>query len=101
MRTLARISSLSRRRLLGTAVVAGTLMLTPLSAPTTVAAAGTQATECADGAPTAARQAHPGHDEHAAEPNEISEARARAMDADLRARLDKLRTAGRSTAAAA
>ncbi|MEW2073310.1 hypothetical protein ACFZAG_32395 [Streptomyces sp. NPDC012403] len=47
------------------------------------------------------RQARPGHDEHAAEPNEISEARARAMDADLRARLDKLRTAGRSTAAAA
>ncbi|MET7294012.1 M43 family zinc metalloprotease [Streptomyces griseoloalbus] len=101
MRTLARISSLSRRRLLGTAVVAGTLMLTPLSAPTTVAAAGTQATECADDAHTAARKAHPGHGEHAAEPNAISEARAQAVDADLRARLDKLRAHGRSTATAA
>ncbi|GAA3493145.1 zinc metalloprotease [Streptomyces prasinosporus] len=103
MRTLARISSLSRRRLLGTAVVAGTLMLTPLSAPTGVAAAGTPAAECAEGAPahSAARKAHPGHEEHAAEPNEISEARARAMDADLRAKLDKLRATGRSTATTA
>ncbi|CAL9590133.1 zinc metalloprotease [Streptomyces sp. Tu 3180] len=101
MRTLARISSLSRRRLLGTAVVAGTLMLTPLSAPTGVAAAGTLTAECAEDAHSAARKAHPGHEEHAAEPNEISEARARAMDADLRAKLDKLRASGRSTATAA
>ncbi|GHH94785.1 zinc metalloprotease [Streptomyces capillispiralis] len=102
MRTLARISSLSRRRLLGTAVVAGTLMLTPLSAPTTVAAADTtRSAECADDAHTAAREAHPGHGEHAAEPNEISAARAQAMDADLRAKLDRLRATGRSTATAA
>ncbi|GGP36197.1 M43 family zinc metalloprotease [Streptomyces calvus] len=99
MRTLARISSLSRRRLLGTAVVAGTLMLSPLSAPTGVAAAGTlTAAECAEDVHehSAARKAHPGHEKHAAEPNEISEARAQAMDADLRARLDKLRASGRS-----
>ncbi|MFD5774710.1 zinc metalloprotease [Streptomyces fungicidicus] len=101
MRTLARISSLSRRRLLGTAVVAGTLMLTPLSAPTTVAAEGARTAECADDAPTAAREARPGHGEHTAEPNEISEARAQAMDRELRAKLDKLRSAGGSTAAAA
>ncbi|GAA3205707.1 zinc metalloprotease [Streptomyces virens] len=99
MRTLARISSLSRRRLLGTAVVAGTLMLSPLSAPTGVAAAGTlTAAECAEDVHehSTARKAHPGHEKHAAEPNEISEARAQAMDADLRARLDKLRASGRS-----
>ncbi|MEU5508559.1 zinc metalloprotease [Streptomyces fungicidicus] len=101
MRTLARISSLSRRRLLGTAVVAGTLLLTPLSAPTTVAAEGARTAECADDAPTAAREARPGHGEHTAEPNEISEARAQAMDRELRAKLDKLRSAGGSTAAAA
>lgn len=101
MRTLARISSLSHRRLLGTAVVAGTLMLTPLSAPTTVAAAGTQAAECADDTSATARKARPGHDGHAAEPNEVSQARAQAMDADLRAKLDKLRTDGRVGAAAA
>ena len=59
MRTFARISSLSHRRLLGTAVVAGTLMLTPLSAPTTVAAAGTHAAECADDTSATARKARP------------------------------------------
>lgn len=101
MRILPRISSLSRRRLLGTAVVAGTLMLTPLSAPTGVAAADTRAAQCADDTHATARKARPGHGEHAAEPNEISEARAKAMDADLRAKLDKLRASGRSTAAAA
>ncbi|MEV6958550.1 zinc metalloprotease [Streptomyces sp. NPDC051207] len=103
MRALARISSLTRRRLLGTAVVAGTLMFTPLSAPTGVAAAGTPAAECAEDAHAhaAAREARPGHGEHVAEPNEISEARAQAMNADLRAKLDKLRANGRSTTAAA
>jgi hypothetical protein len=100
MRALARISSLSRRRLLGTAVVAGTLMFTPLSAPTGVAAADTSATECAEDTHASAREARPGHGEHVAEPNEVTEARAQAMDKDLRAKLDKLRENGRVTAAA-
>ncbi len=99
MRALARISSTSRRRLLGTAVVAGTLMFSPLSSPTGVAAADTSATQCADDAPAAAREARPGHGEHVAEPNEVSESRAQAMDKDLRAKLDKLRANGRATAA--
>ncbi|MFE9770204.1 zinc metalloprotease [Streptomyces sp. NPDC005931] len=102
MRALARISPLSRRRLLGTAVVAGTLMFTPLSAPTGIAAAGTgTAVECAEDTHATAREARPGSGEHIAEPNEISESRAKAMDAELRARLDKLRANGRSTTAGA
>ncbi|MFI2433943.1 zinc metalloprotease [Streptomyces sp. NPDC018693] len=101
MRALARISPLTRRRVLGTAVVAGTLMLTPLSAPTGVAAAGTTAAECVEETHSAAREAHPGHGAGVAEPNEISEARAQAMDADLRKKVDRLRTSGRNVSALA
>ncbi|MFI2409577.1 zinc metalloprotease [Streptomyces sp. NPDC018947] len=106
MRALARISPLTRRRLLGTAVVAGTLMLSPLSAPTGVAAAGAPVTgapaaDCVEDTHAAAREARPGSGSHIAEPNEISEASAKAMDADLRAKLDKLRANGRLSAAAA
>ncbi|MEV5547664.1 zinc metalloprotease [Streptomyces sp. NPDC052309] len=103
MRALARISPSTRRRVLATAVVAGTLMLTPLSAPTGVAAAGAPtAAECVEDthadAHASAREARPGSGEHAAEPNEVSAAKAQAMDADLRKKLDKLRDAGRSLA---
>ncbi|MER6092711.1 zinc metalloprotease [Streptomyces bluensis] len=104
MRALARISPLVGRRLLGTAVVAGTLMLTSLSAPTGIAAAGTTAAECADTADavgTAAREARPAPGKDVAEPNEISEAKAQAMDADLKKKLDKLRTSGRDLSATA
>ncbi|MET9443900.1 zinc metalloprotease [Streptomyces sp. NPDC006610] len=108
MRALARISPLTRRRLVGTAVVTGTLLLTPLSAPTGVAAAGVPAAsasteECADDTHTAAREAHPGHgsEAHAAEPNEISAARAEAMNADLRKKLDKLPSSRRNLSATA
>ncbi|HZF89541.1 zinc metalloprotease [Streptomyces sp.] len=110
MRALARISPSTRRRVLATAVVAGTLMLTPLSAPTSVAAAGTPtAAECVEdthadahaSTPATAREARPGHGEHAAEPNEVSAARAQAMDADLRRKLDKLPANGRSLSATA
>ncbi|MCX5334816.1 MULTISPECIES: zinc metalloprotease [unclassified Streptomyces] len=103
MRALARISPLMRRRLLGTAVVAGTLMLTPLSAPTGVAAAQAPAADCADtDTHTAAREARPAHGGTVAEPNEISAAKAQSMDADLRQKLDKLPSSGsRSLAAAA
>ncbi|WP_329340194.1 zinc metalloprotease [Streptomyces sp. NBC_00663] len=103
MRALARISPVMRRRLLGTAVMAGTLMLTPLSAPTGIAAAQTPAADCADtDTHAAARESRPGSGENVAEPNEVSTAKAQAMDADLRAKLDKLPSSGsRSLAAAA
>ncbi|WP_328870709.1 zinc metalloprotease [Streptomyces sp. NBC_00287] len=104
MRALARITPSTRRRLLSTAVVAGTLLLTPLSAPTGVAAAQAPAADCAEtDTHAAAREAHPGHaGEGVAEPNEISAAKAQAMDADLKKKLDKLPASGnRSLAAAA
>ncbi|MFE1440693.1 M43 family zinc metalloprotease [Streptomyces sp. NPDC058739] len=102
MRAFARISPHMRRRLIGTAAVAGTLLLTPLSAPTSVAAAGTTGAECAeDSAPAAAREAKPGAGQTVAEPNEVTAAKAQAMDADLQKRLDKLRTSGKRVTAAA
>ncbi|GGT13195.1 zinc metalloprotease [Streptomyces chromofuscus] len=102
MRALARISPSTRRRLLATTVVAGTLMLTPLSAPTGIAAAQAPAAEChGEAGHSAAREVRPGSGEHIAEPNEISAAKAEAMDADLRKKLDGLRADGRGTAAAA
>jgi len=103
MRALARISPTMRRRLLGTAVVAGTLMLTPLSAPTGLAAAqAPAAADCADtDSHAAAREARPGSGTHAAEPNEVSAAKAQAMNADLKAKLDKLPKSGSRSLAAA
>ncbi|WP_282701925.1 zinc metalloprotease [Streptomyces sp. CC219B] len=105
MRALARIAPTTRRRLIGTAAVAGTLMLSPLSAPAGVAAAQAPAAECVEETGhSAAREAKPGHahEEGLAEPNEISAAKAQAMDADLRKKLDKLPASGsRSLAAAA
>lgn len=84
MRASARISPMLRRRLMGTAVLAGTLAFAPLTAPTTVAAAPKTGSEaCADaGASAGARVARP-KDDHAAEPNEVTDAQAKAMDADL------------------
>ncbi|MEU9231759.1 zinc metalloprotease [Streptomyces subrutilus] len=77
---------------MGTAVLAGTLAFTPLAAPTTLAAAKTPAEVCAEEDTTAgavnARVARD-HEEHADEPNEVTEAEAKAMDADLKAKLDK------------
>ncbi|MBT2479050.1 zinc metalloprotease [Streptomyces sp. ISL-94] len=75
---------------MGTAVLAGTLAFTPLAAPTTIAAAKTPAEICAEGADGAAnaRVARP-QEQHAGEPNEITESQAKAMDADLKAKLDK------------
>ncbi|WP_328298168.1 zinc metalloprotease [Streptomyces sp. NBC_00435] len=97
MRALARISPLLRRRLLGAAVLTGTLAFTPLAAPTTLAAAKTGAEACAEDASGAAnaRVARP-KDQHAAEPNEVTEAQTKAMDADLRAKLDKVTAEPRS-----
>ncbi|MFG2876725.1 zinc metalloprotease [Streptomyces sp. NPDC048337] len=75
---------------MGTAVLAGTLAFTPLTAPTTIAAAKTPAEVCAEGATGAAnaRVARP-QEQHAAEPNELTEAQAKAMDSDLGSKLDK------------
>lgn len=100
MRALARISPTTRRRLLGTAAVAGTLMLSPLSAPTTVAAAQTPAAACAGSGDAAARVARPAAGRHVAEPNEVTDAKAKAMDTDLHKKLDQLRASGRGSLAA-
>lgn len=92
MRAAARISPLLRRRLMGTAVLASTLAFAPLTAPTTVAAAPkTGAEACAEqgSAPANARVAKP-KDTHAAEPNELSEAQTKAMDADLKKKLSQM-----------
>ncbi len=84
MRASARISPMLRRRLMGTAVLAGTLAFAPLTAPTTVAAAPKTGSEaCADAGVSAnARVARP-KDNHAADPNEVTDAQVKAMDADL------------------
>ncbi|KPC81400.1 zinc metalloprotease [Streptomyces sp. NRRL S-4] len=107
MRALVRISPRLRRHALSTAVLAGTLALAPLSsAPGSAVAApsaSASAQECAD-APDAgatARQTRPGGADHAAEPNEVSAAKAKAMDADLRKRLADRRVAGSAAAAGA
>ncbi|GAA2988575.1 zinc metalloprotease [Streptomyces fulvorobeus] len=109
MRALVRISPRLRRHALSAAVLAGTLALAPLSAApgSAVAAPSTalSAEECEEtsGASATAREAHPGeagHD-HAAEPNEVSAAKAKAMDADLRKKLADRRLDGRALAAGA
>lgn len=109
MRALARISPRMRHRAIGTAIMAGTLALAPLSAPGSVAApkasvsAASSADECAEQdthASATARETRPGAG-HAHEPNEISETKAKAMDADLRKRLEAARTSGRGFSATA
>ncbi|MGP3685391.1 zinc metalloprotease [Streptomyces sp. IBSNAI002] len=76
---------------MGTAVLAGTLAFTPLAAPTTLAAAKAPAEVCAEDGTTAGAAARVAraHEEQADEPNEVTEAQARAMDTDLKAKLDK------------
>ncbi len=103
MRALARISPRLRNRFIGTAVMAGTLVLSPLSAPTGIAAAKAPAEECAEpaGASAHAREARPGGAAHKDEPNEVTEAQAKAMDADLQKKLSKARMNGRNLSAAA
>ncbi|MGW1776729.1 M43 family zinc metalloprotease [Streptomyces sp. NPDC002104] len=87
---------------MGAAVLTGTLAFTPLAAPTVVSAAPkTGAEVCAESAsgPANARVARP-KDKAAAEPNEVTEAQAKAMDADLKAKLDQIAKGPRSLTAA-
>ncbi|MFJ8849492.1 zinc metalloprotease [Streptomyces sp. NPDC102437] len=101
-----------RNRAIGTAVLAGTLALAPLSAPSGSAASATAvssgisasaAQKCADDAGTnaTAREARPSGTAHAADPNELSAAQAKAMDAQLKQRLADRRVSGSSLAAGA
>lgn len=109
MRALVRISPRMRNRAIGTAVLAGTLALAPLSAPSGSAASATSKTsasaaqKCADdaGASATAREARPSGTAHAADPNELSAAQAKAMDAQLKQRLADRRVSGSSLAAGA
>ena len=113
MRTFARISPRLRNRVIGTAIMAGTLALSPLSAPSGIAAAkapGTKATaatsaanECAEdtGTSAAARKSRPVGGTQAHEPNEVTAAKAQAMDAYLKNRVEAARADGRRFSAAA
>lgn len=107
MRALVRISPRLRRHALSTAVLAGTLALAPLTlapgAAASAPSAAPTAQDCADtsGAGAAAREARPGGSDHAAEPNEVSAAKAKAMDADLQKRLADRRVNGSALAAGA
>ncbi|MER7948334.1 zinc metalloprotease [Streptomyces sp. NPDC096079] len=91
------------RRLMGTAVLAGTLAIAPLSAPVAApaGAALASAEECADGttALSGARKAR-GAADHDAEPNEVTAAKAKAMDDDLKKKLSAARSSGRLSASA-
>ncbi|NYV76454.1 zinc metalloprotease [Streptomyces sp. UH6] len=104
MRAFARISPQLRRRLLGAAAVAGSLVLTPVAAPTTLAAAPAAAVpaaeDCDDTAGSLARQAkgHE-HDHEAVDPNTVTAAKAKAMQADLEKQLAGKRAAAPSAAA--
>ncbi|MFF0285890.1 zinc metalloprotease [Streptomyces sp. NPDC005262] len=103
MRTLARISPRIRNRAIGTVVLAGTLALAPLSAPTGSAAAkvsSASAEKCA-GTDATARQARPSGTKHAADPNELTATQAKAMDTQLKERLADRRVSGTTLAAGA
>ncbi|MEU7554561.1 zinc metalloprotease [Streptomyces sp. NPDC044571] len=72
---------------MGTAVLAGTLAFAPLTAPTTFAVAKSGSEACAGTDASAnARVARP-KDKKAAEPNEVTDAQVKAMDADLSKKL--------------
>jgi hypothetical protein len=107
VRTLVRISPRIRHRAIGIAVLAGTLALAPLSAPSGAAAAkvstasaSASAEKCASTDATA-REARPSGTEHASDPNEITAAQAKAMDTQLKARLVDRRVSGATLAAGA
>ncbi|MFG2623650.1 zinc metalloprotease [Streptomyces sp. NPDC048473] len=103
-----------RNRAIGTAVLAGTLALAPLSASTGSAAAkastsaasaasAASAEKCASEASTSAtaREARPSGTKHAADPNELTTSQAKAMDTQLKERLADRRVSGSTLAAGA
>lgn len=102
MRALARISPRTHRRVLGATVLAGTLALAPFSAPTgasaaTTSAAATAAEECVDddhGTSAGARVARPHGDVHKHEPNDVTAAKAEAMEAAFKKKLKDAKTKG-------
>ncbi|WP_282691776.1 zinc metalloprotease [Streptomyces sp. CC208A] len=105
MRALVRISPRTSRRVLGTAVLAGTLALAPFSAPVVAQAsptlAGASAEECDDDtAVLSGARKERGADSHGAEPNEVTAAQAKAMDDDLRKKLASIKANGRLSAQA-
>ncbi|MFF8385425.1 zinc metalloprotease [Streptomyces kanasensis] len=99
MRALVRISPRTHRRVLGTAVLAGTLALFPFSAPTgaaataPLAAAGEVCVEETD-ASAHARESRPSGDVHTHEPNEVTAEKAAAMEADLQKKLKAAKAKG-------
>ncbi|GAA4923398.1 zinc metalloprotease [Streptomyces coeruleoprunus] len=98
MRALARIAPRSPHRVLGAVALAGTLALAPFSAPTGASAATAPvaaAEECVEetGASAHARETRPGAIE-AHEPNEVTAAKAEAMEADLQKRLKAAKAKG-------
>ncbi|MER5743724.1 MULTISPECIES: zinc metalloprotease [unclassified Streptomyces] len=98
--------------MLGTAALAGTLALAPLTAPSGASASAaptaartSAAQKCADGTSAGtsatAREARPSGKAHAADPNEVTPARAKAMEEQLKQRLAERRTSGPALAAGA
>ncbi|MEV5973524.1 zinc metalloprotease [Streptomyces sp. NPDC051921] len=75
--------------MLGTAVMAGTLALAPLSAPAASPSTTTLASaeKCADDASALSGARKAKGDAHKAEPNEVTADQAKAMDADLKKRV--------------
>ncbi|MDT9681523.1 zinc metalloprotease [Streptomyces sp. TRM76323] len=103
MRALVRISPRAHRRVLGTAVLAGTLALFPFSAPTGVAAATAPLAageECVEetGAGAHARESRPSGHVHEHEPNEVSATEAASMEADLQKKLKAAEARGLDSA---
>ncbi|MGW2348639.1 zinc metalloprotease [Actinacidiphila glaucinigra] len=91
------------RRLVGLAAVTGTLALLPLTGATaTVSSASaharTPAEQCADSGDAAARKMK-GSTAH--EPNAVSDATAKAMDADLEKRVARIKAEGKGSRVAA
>lgn len=107
MRALVHISPRMRNRAIGTAVLAGTLALAPLSAPSGSAASAapkssaSAAQKCGDEASATAREARPSGAAHTDDPNELTASQAKAMDAQLKQRLADRRVSGPSLAAGA
>ncbi|MFJ9518839.1 zinc metalloprotease [Kitasatospora sp. NPDC101801] len=87
VRSLAHASS----RLLGVAALAGMLTAGQFAMPTVIGAAAAPGSTCVDGSAgenASARQAKGGH---AAEPNALTDAQAKAMDAELSGKVAQLR----------